>query len=55
MTDHTERDLHNIRACRTHGELDGYEAQAKTRGLEAHEVREIQQQREALRKRGVRT
>ena len=55
MTDHTERDLRNIRACKTMGELDGYEAHAKTRGLDPHEVNAIYDQREALRRKGVRT
>ncbi len=39
--DHTERDLRNIRACASIEELEAYEASAKRRGIEPHEVRAI--------------
>jgi len=46
--DHKDRDLKNIRACRTIAELDGYEAAAKERGIDGHEVTAIAEQRRAL-------
>ena len=55
MSDHAERDVRNIRACSTHAELDAYEAAAKLRGIEPHELAAIYEHRRAMTKRGVRT
>lgn len=38
-----------IRACRSEAELDGYEAEAKRRGIAPHEVRLIRERRQRLR------
>lgn len=43
-----QRDLINIRACRSTAELDGYEAEAMRRGLDRHEVTAIAEQRRAI-------
>lgn len=41
MNDIISRDLRNIRDCATRAELDGYEAEARRRGIEPHEVTAI--------------
>ena len=43
-----QRDIRNIRACRTIAELDGYEAEAKRRGLALWELAEIDAQRKRI-------
>lgn len=40
-----------IRDCRTVEELDGYQDEARRRGIAAHEVRLIEAQRNALRRK----
>jgi len=42
-----QRDLRNIADCRTRDELDGYEAEARRRGIEPHEVTAILELRRA--------
>ena len=48
-----QRDTRNIRACRDHDELDGYEAEAKRRGIAPWELAEIDAQRKRIGARRV--
>lgn len=45
------RDIRMIRACRSAEELDEYEAEARRRGLDPHEVTAIAEQRRRMAKR----
>jgi hypothetical protein len=45
-----EHAARQIAACKTHAELDGYEAEAKHRGIAPHEVTLILERRRALQK-----
>lgn len=43
-----QRDVRNIRDCKTPAELDGYEAAAKARGIDQHETTAIAEMRRKL-------
>lgn len=45
------RDIRMIRACKSADELDAYEAEARCRGLDQHEVTAIAEQRRRMMKR----
>jgi hypothetical protein len=46
----SEHAARQIAACKTHAELDGYEAEAKRRGIAPHEVTLILERRRTLRR-----
>ena len=43
-----QRDIRNIRDCKTRDELDSYEAEAKRRGIAPWELAEIDAQRKRI-------
>lgn len=45
-----QRDVRNIRDCKTHDELDGYEAEAKRRGIDQWETAAIVEMRAKIGK-----
>lgn len=53
--DTIKRDTRNIRACRSADELNAYEADARLRGLDQHEVTAIAEMRRRHGWKGERT